>query len=198
LKAVSDAQGFVQMLDLMAAELTNDFWAITLPADLESSSARNPQLFAYLAAQKRLNTPVLFSHKKVGELIDPALAEQEEGAGTPPSFPRAWLEKTGITDLKLVNQMANQALLGWLDNIAIGDSPPRSTYRDSEAVRRERMEDRKISTRSLSDKEEKATETVLEQAEALSHAWAVEAFGARTACGRANVSLCWRGGGAPC
>jgi hypothetical protein len=51
LKAVSDAQGFVQMLDLMAAELTNDFWAITLPADLESSSARNPQLFAYLAAQ---------------------------------------------------------------------------------------------------------------------------------------------------
>jgi hypothetical protein len=125
LKAVSDAQGFVQMLDLMAAELTNDFWAITLPADLESSSARNPQLFAYLAAQKRLNTPVLVSHKKVGELIDPALAELEEGAGTPPSFPRAWLEKTGITDLKLVNQMANQALLGWPDNIAIGDSPPK-------------------------------------------------------------------------
>lgn len=58
------------------------------------------------------------------------------------------------------------------------------------------MEDRKISTRSrtMSDKEEKATQTVLEQAEALSHAWAVEAFGARTACGRANVSLCWRGG----
>lgn len=126
LKAVSDAQGFVQMLDdLMAADLTNDFWAITLPADLESSSARNPQLFAYVAAQNRLNTPVLFSHKKVGELIDPALQSKKKALERHHLFPRAWLEKTGITDLKLVNQMANQALLEWPDNIAISDSPPK-------------------------------------------------------------------------
>ena len=46
LKAVSDANGFVAALDeIIGNELTNDYWTITLPADLNSSSARNPQLF---------------------------------------------------------------------------------------------------------------------------------------------------------
>ena len=66
-----DADGFVRALDdTIVTELTNDFWTITLPANLNSSSARNPKLFAYVAAQNRLGAPVLFSHKKVGELID--------------------------------------------------------------------------------------------------------------------------------
>lgn len=40
-------------------------------------------------------------------------------------FPRGWLEEQGITDLKLINQVANFALLEWPDNLQIGKKPPR-------------------------------------------------------------------------
>jgi hypothetical protein len=125
IKAVEDAAGFIAALDaVIASELTNDFWAITLSANLNSSSARNPELFAYVAAQNRLHAPVLFSHKKVAELIDPALQTKKKALERHHLFPRAWLAKQGIDDLKLVNQMANYALLEWPDNIDISDDPP--------------------------------------------------------------------------
>jgi len=34
------------------------------------------------------------------------------------------LEPQGVTDLKLVNQIANYSLLEWPENIAISDAPP--------------------------------------------------------------------------
>jgi hypothetical protein len=125
LKPVSDADGFIGMLNaIMAAELTNDFWAITLSAALDSSSARNPELFAYIAAQNRLNAPVLFSHKKISDLLDPALQTKKKALERHHLFPRAWLEKNGIGDLKAINQLANYALLEWPENISISDAPP--------------------------------------------------------------------------
>lgn len=125
LREVKDAESFVTTLKaIMAAELTNDFWSITLPAALDSSSARNPELFAYVAAQNRLNAPVLFSHKKISDLIDPALQTKKKALERHHLFPRAWLEKQGLTDLKQINQMANFALLEWPENIAISDAPP--------------------------------------------------------------------------
>lgn len=124
-KAVRDAAGFVAMLDeMMANELTNDYWSVTLPADLDSSSARNPELFAYIASQNRLNAPVLFSHKKVPELLDPAIKTKKKALERHHLFPRAWLESQGISDLKQINQLANFALLEWPDNIGISDTPP--------------------------------------------------------------------------
>ena len=122
LKTVSDAKDFVAALDeIIVNELTNDYWSITLPAELDSSSARNPQLFAYVAAQNRLNAPVLFSHKRISELIDPALQTKKKALERHHLFPRAFLEKQGITDLKQINQMANYALLEWPDNIEVSE-----------------------------------------------------------------------------
>jgi hypothetical protein len=103
---------------------SNDFWSISLPAALESSSARNPELFAFIAAQNRLGAPVLFSHKKVNDLIDPAMKAKKKALERHHLFPRGWLEKQGETDLKVINQMANFALLEWPDNISISDDPP--------------------------------------------------------------------------
>lgn len=108
----------------MANQLTGDFWATTLPAALNSSSARNPELFAYVAAQNRLNAPVLFSHKKVSDLLDPALKTKKKALERHHLFPRAWLQKQGEQDIKVINQMANYALLEWPDNIDISDDPP--------------------------------------------------------------------------
>lgn len=124
-RAVKNGELFTKMLeDIMASELTNDFWGITLPANLESSSARNPELFAYIAAQNKLSAPVLFSHKKVPELLDPSLKTNKKPLERHHLFPRAWLERQGIDDLKIINQQANFALIEWPDNIDISDTAP--------------------------------------------------------------------------
>ena len=125
LKLVNDAAGFVATLEgIMASELTNDFWTVTLPSNLDSSSARNPELFAYFAAQNRLGAPVLFSHKKVSDLLDPTIKTKKKALERHHLFPRAWLESQGVEDLKRINQLANFALLEWPDNIGISDDAP--------------------------------------------------------------------------
>jgi hypothetical protein len=124
-KDVKDAAHFQRLLDeLMMNELTNDFWTTTLPANLDSSSARNPELFAYVAAQNRLSAPVLFSHKKVSDLIDPTIKTKKKALERHHLFPRAHLERLGVDDLKQINQMANYALLEWPENIDISDDDP--------------------------------------------------------------------------
>ncbi|NBT35938.1 MAG: DUF262 domain-containing protein [Betaproteobacteria bacterium] len=139
-KAVKDANGFLALLDeIAAAMLTRDYWSVTLPTELDSSSARNPELFAYVASQNRLNAPVLFSHKKISDLLDPTLKTKKKALERHHLFPRAYLESQGIDDLKIINQQANYALLEWPDNIDISDSPPadyvpeiRQRFSDSE------------------------------------------------------------------
>lgn len=125
IKGIQDADGFVSTLDeIIVSELTNDFWAITLPAALESSAARSPELFAFIAAQCKLGAPILFSHKKVPELLDPVVKATKKPLERHHLFPRAWLESQGIEDRKVINQLANYALLEWPDNIDISDAPP--------------------------------------------------------------------------
>lgn len=125
LKGAKDGQSFASILEeIMANELTNDFWTVTLPSNLDSSSARNPELFAYVAAQNRLGAPVLFSHKKVQDLLDPTIKTKRKALERHHLFPRSWLEGQGVNDLKKINQLANFALLEWPKNIDISDTPP--------------------------------------------------------------------------
>ncbi|HOO50833.1 MAG TPA: DUF262 domain-containing protein [Alphaproteobacteria bacterium] len=127
-KDIDSAEVFIATLEKIINDtLTSDYWTITLPNDLDSSSARSPGLFAYYAAQNKLNAPVLFSSVKVGELLDPSLKLKKKALDRHHLFPRAWLESSGISDLKDINQAANYALLEWPDNISISDDPP-STY----------------------------------------------------------------------
>lgn len=127
LKAASDGESFEAILEqMMANELTNDFWTVTLPANMDSSSASSPELFAYIAAQNRLGAPVLFSHKKIHDLLDPTIKTTKKALERHHLFPRAWLEKHGVQDLKKINQLANFALLEWPENLTISDEPPSS------------------------------------------------------------------------
>ena len=124
-RSVQDADTFLEVLDgILGSELTNDFWEISLPASLDSSSARNPELFAYVAAQNKLGAPVLFSHKTVRDLIDPAIQSKKKALERHHLFPRAYLERSGITERRSINQMANYALLEWPDNLSISDEAP--------------------------------------------------------------------------
>ena len=69
-----DPEVFVETVEhLFSTVLTKDFWEITLPANLETSSPRSPAMFAFYAAQCRLGAPVLFSDKTVADLLDPSL-----------------------------------------------------------------------------------------------------------------------------
>ena len=125
MRNVVDAEGFLQVLDTeLASQLTHDFWAVALPASLDSSSARNPQLFAYVAAQHMLAAHVLFSHKTVSDLLDPTIQAKKKALERHHLFPRAWLEQHDTDDRRQINQMANYALLEWPDNLDISDSPP--------------------------------------------------------------------------
>lgn len=125
LKEAKDSDSFMAILEeMMANELTNDFWTVTLPANLESSSARNPELFAFIAAQNHLGAPVLFSHKKIQDLLDPSIKAKKKALERHHLFPRGWLESQGIEDLKKINQLANFSLLEWPENIGISDAPP--------------------------------------------------------------------------
>ncbi len=125
IKNLSSGDDFLAVLDgLIASELTEDFWGITLPFNIATSSARNPQLFAFIAAQNRIGANVLFSHKKVADLIDPALKAKKKPLERHHLFPRAWLEKNITAEQTEINQMANYALLEWPENIDIGMTPP--------------------------------------------------------------------------
>ncbi len=125
LGALDGAEAFLAQLDeLMARELTGDFWTVTLPGKLDNSSARNPAVFAYIAAQNLLGAPVLFSHKRIGDLIDPLTRSRRKPLERHHLFPRAWLGREGVSDIKQVNQAANFALLEWPENVAIKDTPP--------------------------------------------------------------------------
>ena len=148
LKEAKGAESYVATLEeMMANELTNDFWAVTLPANLESSSARNPELFAYVAAQNMLSAPVLFSHKKIADLLDPTVKAKKKPLDRHHLFPRAWLKAQGVTDLKKINQIANLALLEWPDDIDISDSAP-SDYVPSI---RNRFEDKQDEWRRMNE-----------------------------------------------
>ncbi len=57
-------------------------------------------------------------------MIDPALQTKRKALERHHLFPRAYLERLGITDLTQINQMANYALLEWPDNLDISDTPP--------------------------------------------------------------------------
>lgn len=131
IKGLENGDQFLAVLDgLIASELTPDYWAITLPADLATSSARNPQLFAYVASQNRLGANVLFSHKKISDLIDPALKTKKKPLERHHLFPRAWLEAEVTREQTEINQMANYALLEWPENIDIGAKPPHEYVAD--------------------------------------------------------------------
>ncbi len=125
LQEISTAEQFVALLDRqIAGALTNDYWDITLPGELGTSSARSPSLLTYYASLNLLDARVLFSKMRVSELFDPALKSKKSALERHHLFPRSYLKSTGVTRTREINQIANYALVEWPDNIAISDTAP--------------------------------------------------------------------------
>ena len=125
LRSIRNGDDFIRTLDQIIFDtLTEDFWNITLPNSLATSSARSPSLFAYYAALNLLDAQVLFSQMKVSKLIDPALKAKKSAIERHHLFPKNYLKKLDITELRNTNKIANYALVEWTDNIDISDEAP--------------------------------------------------------------------------
>lgn len=120
----NNAAAFCGELDRqIRANFTNDYWEVTLPTRLDSSSAKSPALCAYWAALNVLDAELLFSNLKMRDMLKP-------GESAPRSverhhlFPKAHLKARGVTETRQVNAIANMAFLDWPENSDIGADGP--------------------------------------------------------------------------
>ncbi|MDO3634449.1 GmrSD restriction endonuclease domain-containing protein [Mycolicibacterium arseniciresistens] len=119
-----DGRAFITELDrIVTANFTNDYWEITLPNRLDTSSPRSPVLFAYLAALNLLDADVLFSDVKVPHLLDPT-SVAPRSIERHHLFPKKFLATQGISGTKQVNAIANMAFLDWAENSVISGTGP--------------------------------------------------------------------------
>ncbi|MFG1918259.1 DUF262 domain-containing protein [Micromonospora sp. NPDC048898] len=110
---VGDGTAFVAELDrIVAAHFTGDYWDISLPNRLDTSSPRSPALFAYLAALNILDAEVLFSDLRVKDLLDPSGAAPRS-IERDRLFHRRHLASLGISGTRQTNAIANMAYVDW-------------------------------------------------------------------------------------
>lgn len=132
LTRVGDSNGpgdFLHRLsETIDAVLTNDFWEITVPNELERSNARSVMWLAYVASTMLLDAPVLFSTEKVISMIDPAITGVRSALERHHIFPKQFLRSIGITDERDYNQAANFSFIEWGENSRISDTPPAEYY----------------------------------------------------------------------
>lgn len=122
---VRSGEDFLKILQrICELELTDDFWQISLPNALATSSPRSPSLFAYNAALVLLEADALFSEFKVADLLDPSIISRKSALERHHLFPKGYLAKIGISDIRETNQIANFAYIEYGDNIKISDQSP--------------------------------------------------------------------------
>lgn len=122
--AGGDADGFCEALEReITTVFTGDYWTITLPNRLATSSAKSPAGMAYWAALNILDAEVLFSTAKVSSRLDPSITRARD-VERHHLFPKSHLETMGITKPADTNQVANMALLEWPDNTSISKKAP--------------------------------------------------------------------------
>ena len=112
-------KGFLNFLEeTEASALSDSFWSVTLPQNLETSSVNSPAFNVFLAAQVYLNAnSLLMNGTKVSDLISIA-------GDIHHIFPRAYLKKKGIDSKTKYNQVANYTYLDTQVNKAVGDAAP--------------------------------------------------------------------------
>ncbi len=127
LRSVNTAEEFTQYLDRVCnITLSSDYWSITLPNDLATSSSQSPSLFAYNASLVLLDSKVLFSKALISDLLDPSIHAHKSAVERHHLYPKGYLAKldTPITSTRDTNQIANYAYVEWGDNIYISDQAP--------------------------------------------------------------------------
>lgn len=125
LRGMTSSSEFLAWIErVISAELTTDFWTVTLPNRLDTSSATSPLLYAYFASLNLLGARALFSKKHTRDVLDPSIKSTKSAVERHHLYPKAYLSQLGFKSPRETNQIANYALVEWNDNIAISESPP--------------------------------------------------------------------------
>lgn len=112
-------KGFLRFLaDIEASLLSDTFWTITLPQNLETSSVNSPAFNTFIAAQINLNcNSLLMNGTKIADLV-------KISGDVHHIFPKAHLINNGINNKTKYNQVANYIYLDTQVNKAISDDAP--------------------------------------------------------------------------
>ena len=112
-------KGFINFLsEVEASALSDTFWNITLPQNLETSSINSPAFNTFIAAQINLNcNSMLMNGTKIADLVTIS-------GDVHHIFPHAYLKSNGIDNKLKYNQVANYIYLDTQVNKAISDDAP--------------------------------------------------------------------------
>lgn len=112
-------KGFLQFAqEVEASVLSDTFWQITLPQNLETVSVNSPAFNTFLAAQDYLKcSSMLMKGTMISDLVSIS-------GDVHHIFPKAYLKKNGIDSKSRYNQVANYTYLDTQVNKAISDDAP--------------------------------------------------------------------------
>jgi hypothetical protein len=113
---------------IINANLTSDFWDITLPGNkLISSSSRNPAYLSYLMILNRENIKILFSETRIRDIFGGNEVYKKNLIDKHHLFPVNYLrnKELGTYD---INQVANFCYLEYPVNIKISDKSPKDYF----------------------------------------------------------------------
>lgn len=123
-----------KMRNIIDVTLTDDYWKLTLPNNLETSSTRSPSFVLYLASLVRKDAYILFSDTKLKDYLSPLFKFKKKPIDIHHIFPKNYLKKLGIEDRKLVNQVGNLVYVEYKKNIKIADKPPEEYFEDLQRI----------------------------------------------------------------
>lgn len=137
-------KGFLNFLDeVEASSLSETFWTVTLPQNLETSSVNSPAFNTFVAAQINQNcNSMLMNGTKIADLITIS-------GDVHHIFPKSYLKNNGITSQTKYNQVANYTYLDTQVNKAISDDAPEVYF----AKVKQQCKDKQIVLGNVSDEE---------------------------------------------
>lgn len=141
-------KGFIQFAkEVEASDLSDIFWEITLPQNLETISVNSPSFNTFLAAQDYLKcSSMLMKGTMISDLVSIS-------GDVHHIFPKAYLKNNGIESKGRYNQVANYTYLDTQVNKAISDDAPCEYF----GVILEQCKTKDIQIGNISDEQELMT-----------------------------------------
>ena len=118
-----DEKGFLSFAEEVEASVLSDtFWQVTLPQNLDTTSVNSPAFNTFLAAQDYLKSnSLLMKGTMISDLINIS-------GDVHHIFSKAYLKKNGVDSRGRYNQVANYTYLDTQVNKAIGDKAPHEYF----------------------------------------------------------------------
>lgn len=125
LRSIHTADEFIEYLEkTIADKFTDDYFNVTLPNELITSSTTSPSWHSYLAAQIILNNHMLFSTSALAPYLLPGASGTKNAIDLHHIFPKHYLAQIGYKTERDTNQVANYTYLDYVTNIDISDDAP--------------------------------------------------------------------------